>query len=239
MIEQTSNIMRGIGNFELRVAFFNAVGLSMATGVPTYLDARIKTNIVWPPRSYPLGFWILLLAPLLFLGSVLFFRYVRSWSARTWVPSALLVAVGLASLRNFYPEFPHLNVIAWVTFFAVASIGASWIHYLPTRDDFLESPELLMNLKIERVKEMVALWRTFAVTLTASYVGLLIPWYGYYMSSTSKLLSDPGEALLLKLTLCGEVAIFSFWMFLGPIFEAWSKTSVVSNLLLRIRGDAA
>lgn len=226
--------MNGISRFELRVSLFNAIGLAMAIGVPTYLDAWLTTHIWWGSRSYPLGFWVLLLAPLVFITSTVCFRYIRGWRARVWVPSTLVVVAGLVSLLNFRPEFPHVNIIAWVLLFAVASISASWIHYLPVQDTFLQSPKIRFESKVDKIKEMVALWRAFSITFTATYAGLLIPWYMYYLKSTPVLVSDPVEAWVLKLWMCGEVGIFSVWMFLGPILESWSRTATVSDLLLRL-----
>ena len=231
--------MKRIGCFELRISLFNALGLAMATGVPTYLDPRLTSHILWQNRSYFLGYWVLVLAPFLFIGSIACFQYVRAWNARVWGPSTLLVFAGLGSLLNFRPEFPHANVTAWVLLFALASFGASLIHYLPVKDDFLKSSEIRKNLKVDKIKEMGALWRAFAVTVTATYAGLLIPWYAYYMTSTSRLVSEPTEALILKLCLCGEVAVFSLWMLVGPILESWSKAAVVSDLILHVPEDAA
>ena len=231
--------MKRIGCFELRISLFNALGLAMATGVPTYLDPLLKSHILWQNRSYFLGYWVLMLAPFLFIGSIACFRYVRAWNARVWGPSTLLVLAGVGSLLNFRPEFPHANVTAWVLLFALAGVGASLIHYLPVKDGFLKSSEIRKSLKVDKIKEMGALWRAFSVIFTATYAGLLIPWYSYYMTSTSHLVSVTGEALMLKLYLCGEVAYFSLWMFVGPIFESWSKTAAVSDLILRVPEDAA
>jgi hypothetical protein len=139
--------MNRIGHFEIRISLFNALGLAMATGVPTYLDARLTTHIFWGSRSYSLGYWVLLFTPLLFISSIACFRYVRAWTARVWVPSGLLVLAGLGSLLNFRPELPHVNVTAWVLLFALASVCASLIHYLPVQDSFLESPKIRTNLK--------------------------------------------------------------------------------------------
>ena len=62
--------MKRIGCFELRISLFNALGLAMATGVPTYLDPLLKSHILWEGRSYFLGYWVLMLAPFLFIGSI-------------------------------------------------------------------------------------------------------------------------------------------------------------------------
>jgi hypothetical protein len=230
------NYVKGVTPFEFRVAFFNALGACMAAGFSTYVDARLTTDIMWgKARHYPLGYWVMLVGPAIFLTTLPWFRKIASWKAKIWLPSIWAMFIGFLLLFNFFPTFPHVNVGGWIVMFAIASIVASWIHYAPVRFDYAGDHTISETARIERVKETVSLWRTVSITITAGYIALLVPWFAYLMTSTSKVVADPGEALLLMLMAGTEVSVFSIWVGLGTILESWRKAMSAADGLLQVR----
>jgi hypothetical protein len=221
--------------FQIKLALFNTLGYCLVTFTSTFLDSRLTSHILWPQRTYPLGFWILMVGPLVFILTLICFKKVKSTITKIWLPSTTFAVIGFFSLLNFLPEFPHINVGGWILMYVIIGILTSWIHYTRIRDDYVTDSNISETARIERIKESVTSWRTLAVTFTAGYLSLLIPWCVYYIVSISKLVTNAKDSYLLKVFVYSEIFLFSIWVALGVLYESWQKANKSAELLLHIK----
>lgn len=221
--------------FAIKIASFNTFGFCMATGIPTYLDPLLETIGAYGPRQYPLGFWILLIGPSIFVSNYLCLIKLTSLNFRIFLPGLILIFVGFCSLFNFLPEFPHGSVSTWILLFSLNSIISSWIHYTPLKAEHLNDISIDPSARIEWVKETAAFWRSISISIIVSYMGLLATWFMGSWDWVFKAVGDKGEQILVGLFSASQVTLFSIYFVFGPIFESLSKTKSTADLLLRIK----
>jgi len=222
--------------YAIKIAAFNALGYCIATGVATYIDPKLTSHRMYGARPlYPLGFWILLVGPVVFGTNYWVLSRTSSIKQKTFLPAVLLLVITALSLPNFRPEWFHMGVVGWTFLFALTSVACSWIHYLPLTRTNLSKLEAKSDAKIAWVKETISLWRTVFISLTGAYLALLIPWFNYFLQSIPQLIPDENEARLLRCLLGGQLSIFSLFVFSGPLFEAMQKAREATDLLLEIR----
>ena len=101
-------------SFVFRVSFFNALGAGFAVGIPTFVDRQLTTHVRYGARVYPLGYWVLFVAPIVFILTYLcMMKFTKHKGFVSWVPLGLVI---FSVLWNFKPEFPHMNVIDWTSY---------------------------------------------------------------------------------------------------------------------------
>lgn len=220
--------------FAIKIASFNTLGFCIATGIPTYLDPLLKTIGAYEPRQYPLGFWILLVGPSIFVSNYLCLKKLASLNLRIFLPGLILFFVGFISLVNFLPEFPHGNVSTWILLFTLTSIISSWIHYTSLKVERLNDNSIHQSARIEWVKETAAFWRSISIVVIGSYMGLLATWFMGNWDWVFKTVSDKEEQILMGLFLTIQIALFSIYVVFGPIFESLNKAKSIADMLLKI-----
>ena len=156
--------------FSIRIAVFNSLGFMYSAASVTFLDARFTSHVFYPPRTYPLGYWICLSGPVIFAFTYLCLSNCKTTYGKILSPALILVAAGALSLWNFRPEVPHLGITLATMILALTSIVSSWIRFEPIAADYLQKPDIPWELKIKKLKESITLWRTLAVGLTFGYI---------------------------------------------------------------------
>ena len=85
----------------------HAIAFCIITGVITFVDARLTTHVAFRARNYPFGYWMSRASPAIFILTYLSYTRLRSFYARLFIPSGVLLAFGALSLPFFLPECPH------------------------------------------------------------------------------------------------------------------------------------
>lgn len=221
--------------FALRIAVFNSVGFIYSTGSVTYLDARLTSHVFYSARTYPLGYWVCLLGPVIFILTYLCFKKSKTIYGKILYPALILIAAMLLSLPNFLPEFPHLGITSAAGLLAMTSIVASWIRFEPIAADYIKKPEIPWELKVERLKENITLWRTLAVGLTIGYIALIYPAFSFFGKGAAQMLTKRDEVFLVTSSWQLSFLLFSVYVLFGVIHEAIRKAELAGDLLLTIR----
>lgn len=229
MVKQQSHEKK----FLAKVSFFNALGATLAVGVPTYVDPKLKTHAYHPGQTYPLGLWVLLVGPIVL---VLTYLCMTQFTKRKWHSSWLpLAIVDACALWNFRAEFPHINVVIWTACYCLASFVASRIRFARVEFKFADDAHIHINARIERIKESISQWRTISVSMTTGYLALTIPWIAFLWISCASVVTDKKELFTLQMSQGIELLAFSTYVCVGPIIEAFSKYLFVSDGLLAIK----
>lgn len=226
-----------LDRFILKIALLNALGFCLVVGATTFIDARLTSHVVFGARNYPLGFLICLGGPFIFLLScIAAFKNTSNWFKIVF-PTMILSVAGLASLPNFLPEFPHAGITAWLLGFCLLGLGSSWIHYFRIPCNWISDPRIGINLKIERVKEHVKLWRTVAISLAFGYLALLVPWSNIIWAIAPKIATKDEEIAMLSNLGFAEVVFVSIYVLVGPVWEAFRKAHDAADLFLELRTE--
>lgn len=220
--------------FRLKIALFNSIGYFVTVAGVTFVDARLVHHPVYGPREYPLGYWICLGAPVVFLLSFLGVKHFRPWKSKAVWPTLCLLLVGEISLYNFRPELPHLGFSESILFYCFISFVASCIHYMPLDIEWINDSRIDPLLKLERLKELITFWRTLALSITFGWVALLVPWTSFALSSSKEFFTTSAEVFIN--TNAWTVAVFGFSIFVlfGPVYESFRKATFAADQLLRL-----
>ena len=183
-----------------------------------------------------MGYWILIIAPIIF--ALMYFGSVRgaSWRKTVFAETGLL-AIGVVSLFNFFPEFPNGNMAVWLVLYVIASTIAYWVHYTPINVDYTSRPDILDTAKIERAKQSVDSWRAMSIGLGAGYLALIIGWLRIIWIDGTAVVTDPYDKHLVGLFPSIELTWFSILVLLGPLYECMNKTAKAADVLLSIKKD--
>ncbi|MCX7047184.1 MAG: hypothetical protein NTX50_17060 [Candidatus Sumerlaeota bacterium] len=227
------NDSAGTERFIKKIAFFNSFGFTATTVGTTFIDARI-TTVLWPPRSYHLGYWIAVAFPIVFLATYFGLKWISSWRAKAIFPSLILFLFGALSLRNFLPEFPHMGICVWVLAYALISFVTCWTYFSPFETSWLFKSNIDAEFKKERIKELITFWRTISVSLAFGYMALFVPWAAIQWNLVEKIVSDRAEIALLGNYSISMQFLVSAYIILGLICEGFGKANKAADLLLEI-----
>jgi hypothetical protein len=224
--------------FEFKMASFVSVGMGLTAWVTTYVDARLTTCLPYHAREYPMGYWILFIIPIIFVAMYLGSVWDVSWYKKIMLAEMGLVIVGVISLFNFIPGFPHGNMSTWLVLYCIASTIAYWIHYTPVRSDYTSWPDIVDDAKIERAKESINLWRIIGITIGAGYLGIILQWSHLLgIEAPNNIASDVNEKSLVGIFLSIQLVFFSIFIIFGLLYESYKKTEDAANVLLSIKKD--
>jgi hypothetical protein len=221
--------------FSAKIAGFAAGGIALAAGLATFLDSRLTTHLLFGPREYPMGYWVLLIGPVLFFGMYFLSLLPKSTGKRIVLPLVFLLAVGCLSFLNFLPEFPHANVGVSLLLYFVGVTMSIWIRHSPLRTDYINETDIFVQARLERVKETVILWRTLLLSLSAGFLALLIPWFVFIWDVPAKIVTEPREQILLGFASGAQVSLFSLFFISCPLFETIRKYGAAADMLLRLK----
>jgi hypothetical protein len=224
--------------FAARIAGFTAVGMAFAVGVPTFVDPRLRTHRVFGARNYPMGYWILLMAPLIFFGMYYAYKIASSTKKKMVFPLLFLIIVGCLSFLNFFPEFPHQNVMCWLLLYFIGDVVSLWVYHQQLRTDYIHSTDILDDAKIELTKESINFWRTSTLSTGVGYLAIVIPWCTLTWTCVSTILTDPKEITLAGWACGAQLFPFSLFFLFCPIREGIRKWQDAIELFRQIKKPA-
>jgi hypothetical protein len=70
--------------------------------------------------------------------------------------------------------------------------------------------------------------------MTFGYIGLLIPWFGAVWNAAERIVTKPNEVVLVGSIFEAQLSVFSLYVFVAIICEAFRKTKLVADLMLSI-----
>lgn len=221
--------------FRWKIAMFNTVGFLVHAGLTTYVDARLPNRVIYGARHYPLGYWVCLLAVPVFFAGLWGLKSKTLW-ARILVPISGIVCATAIALWNFRPEFPHLNVGFWMGLYALVSLISCWIRFSDERAAFLSADDISPTAKIERIKEMVTVWRTIALSLAIGYIAGAFQWVKMDYDLARQLIAGKtGDPLYefqvqrLIATNNVQLMLFSAYVVAGVLYESFRKSKKTAD----------
>lgn len=222
--------------FARRIAFLNSFGYCVTAAGVTFVDAKLSSHPIYGARFYPLGYWICLAAPVIFILTILLANCSQSRKEKVLYPNLCLLFVGVISLFNFLPEIPHIGFLTGILIYFFISCFASWIHLPFNVDYWIDDQKIDHLFKMERIKELTTLWRTLVISLTLGYGALLIPWATLSWTSSKLFLdNNPDEIFINSNAWVAAIMGFSFSFLFGPVYEAFHKATSAADLLLRLK----
>jgi len=215
--------------FALKIALFNSVGFCATVAGETYVDARLLGSRA---VVHHYGYWLCVAGP--FILGLTFLCIARSSSGRirSYGPAIILAIAGVLSLPALWPE-SAVGTVVWVGQMVTLSLFSCWTYFMPTRRDWLTSPHVERQIKIERVKAMYEFWRSLAVTLGFSYLALLLSEGGLVVAAAPSVVPLNAVGRFVRCETLGIVYI-SFYVLFGVGFVVYRKVNEVGDLLLGI-----
>jgi hypothetical protein len=221
--------------FIIKTSLLNSVVFCFITAGVTYIDARLTSHVAYGARNYYFGYWICLLGPVIFFSTLIFGKLIKSWKVKVVGFPLILIIVSLFSQINFRPEIPHGMISLTMLVISFICLVTSFIHYTPFNESFIYKQGIDYQLKIERIKELVTLWRTIAISIIVSYLALLIPWGNLIWSQNDHIVLEMSEKFLLSQFGISAIIIISFYILFGLIYESFLKASLAADLILKIK----
>lgn len=209
-----------------KISLFSTIGYITATGVPTYLDPLLKTHIIYHERIYPLGYWILLPSILVFI--ITYYGLEKNPKHNnhfSWLP--LFIFGGIA-LFNFLPELPNGNVVMWTMLYCIVSFITNAIHF--------RKENATINTT-EYIKSSISLWSIIMIALFSGYIAIIIPWTNNFTSTVNILLTNDSEKYKSISIFYFQLGVFSIYVFIGPIYEAYNNITQLIKSLLIIKNE--
>jgi hypothetical protein len=224
----------------LKVSFFNAIGFFLTVLVTTYADATLTTLAKYGARTYPYGYWSLLLSiPILIMTyycvSMSNARLIKCASA--CLPT--LVAGFIAVMWVFIPGFPHANITTWVIAYCAVSILTIGLRYEEPDLGFVSDSKVSIAARIAALKININIWGTLTIALSAGYLALVATWIDKAWANSGQVVTSNEDKVMLVQTQVYEIAIFSLYVIIGPIKECMSKALKISRLFKNISETAS
>ncbi|MBN2018791.1 MAG: hypothetical protein JW749_01040 [Sedimentisphaerales bacterium] len=221
--------------FSAKIAGFSAGGITLTVGTMTFIDARLPGHIWFGDRQYPMGYWILLIGPVIFFGMYMLSMIPRTVGRKTTLSLSFFAAICAVSLFNFLPEFPHGNLGLWSLLFFIGDSISFWIHHLPLKSNYINESAILEQARIEMVKETLVFWRTLSLSLAVAFLAILIPWCVFIWDFPANVTTEPKEQLLLAYSAAIQMAFFSLYFIFCPLLEGIRKYQAAADMLLRMK----
>lgn len=215
-----------------QLSAFNMVGFFVSTVGSTFVDARLEHHVRFGARVYPLGYWIVLLAPVVFLAC--YYSLSRAKRSR-WlpiIPPAVVLAITVAVLPAFLPEFPHMGILVVMFLYALGTAVTLWVRLQPIHVEFINDTSIHPTAKIERLKELAAFWRTLSTGFAIAYVALVAAWMQTVWNAIKTFISGAsgaeGEVFLLGQYAIVNVIVFTIFVVCVPLYQALSKAHLLN-----------
>ena len=156
----------------LDVATANAIGSLFAVGIPTIIDPKLEHHLMVDSlEKYPMGYWICLIAVVVFFLTLIVNSKESTHKARNTV--LVIVIPTYLTLGNFLPQFPHLNVVVMPVYFGLISGAVVLIRDYKIDLSFLKSSNDI-NIKLEQLKIEYEFWFKVGVTSFGTYATIII-----------------------------------------------------------------
>jgi len=218
-------------SFSWKIAVFNTTVFCLIAIIDTW-GSRLSKNSF----HCPWGYWVLLAAIPLVLGSYLLSRLMKRWLYQILSPYIFTVIVcWLVSLFDFSPPLP--NLWQMLTFACVPLIGllATVIrYYTPRVQSEIDLAKVDVKARIIWVQEKSNTWRNLGIGIVVPAIAFLAFWYPYISNAVTSAYTEPqrGYCLGLWAIMATDVALY---MILGPICECFRKADQIMNMLLDIK----
>lgn len=224
--------MKSTIDYASRISLFSSVGYLFATGYPTIIDPLLTTHVLYGARTYPLGYWIFLFAPLVYIPTYYLLK------KKKYIISLLpLVIANALSLFNFFPEFPHAWIILLTVMYTAVAFISNSIHFANSDINYVFDISIDRIAKIERLKSSISLWRTIAISIGGGYLALLMPAATLCWSAASYIATKQNEIFILQMTGGSHLAIFSLYVLVAPVIESLSMAEKFADGLLLVQSD--
>lgn len=221
--------LKVFSNLELKISIFNTIGFIIAAGEPTIFDSFKKVG-TYNLFFYPLGPYIFLISPMVFLSTYYAMSLYRKKFGiiTSWLP-LLLLSLGL--IWNFNCQFPDPYYSSWISLYIFISFLTTWIESKQVlKSDFVD--EIHHMAKIEYLKESCTHWRLLSLTLIGGYLTICITWLFHRWDVSYKLF--PETFRIYNQIDSATIFIFSIIVLLGPINSLLQKTEQAREQFLKI-----
>ena len=221
--------------FRWKVAVFSGITFLLAGITPLIIDPKLVHHVRYGARNYPEScfYGLAIFSFLVFIFTFLLFSKVN-YKKRVWLATTPIWAFSLPMFWMLRPELPHmgfLNPLLISSFLFTITVG---VRYQQIKVNNLDSPDILPQAKIERVKEEIAFWRTGFLALLGGYLALVITWFNSIRLYNIDVTPDEGEEFLLNTNGIILVCIQSAWFFFCVLPELINKTREALKLLEKI-----
>lgn len=224
--------------FYLKIALFNAIGCIGLISAAIYLDPRLASQVQFGARSYPHAKWFYLLFPIV-LGATYFpLSKIRSLNTKliwSWLPMAI---VGPITAFLFPPERPHLGILSGSFAIVLVSFITAWFHL--KRDDlsYLEDYDFPFESRLARLKASAILWQQISIYGSAGYLAFVISWVYVVWQLSPYIVTERKDIFLLSSVSAFEVLIFTVFVILGPLKEAFQRAFFLTSMLSTVKREA-
>jgi hypothetical protein len=221
--------------FALRMATFNAIGFCVTTAGTTFLDSRLVNCVRFRGgRHYPFAYSICWYSISVFLLVYLLILWPRHKILRLFLPPLAVLVCTAAVLPNF-PPIPHVALALWMLLYSMTTFGTLWVKLHPDREKGFNDPRIDPNARIEWIKASFGTWRALFTGSLLAYVALVVTWVSTNTKINEYVTRDPAELeFMAGMYMCG-VAIYTAFVFGGPLYELYYKMRDTASLLLSVK----
>ncbi|MEI2644914.1 MAG: hypothetical protein WBQ93_03705 [Candidatus Competibacter sp.] len=223
-----------------RTAIFNGVLFALCIAAIRFVDANLKSHVIYGARIYPFGYWAAAIGGSLIVAIThIALVWLKSWKAKIVLPSLVVLIAGACSLPIFQPEIPHAGVVLWSLTISIVSLLSCSIRLWPISRECLEKAGVSEAARVERVKEHANLWRMIAVSSLFGTIGLLFPWAEFVWKMPPRIVSDSREAFLLGQADAMRLGLVCVYILFGVVYESFRKSAIASDLLLLVKSSSS
>ena len=230
---------QGQSLFYLKIASFNAIGFIGLISAAIYLDPRLASQVQFGARSYPHAQWFYLLFPVILGATYFSLSKLGSLNAKlicSWLPIAI---VGPSTAFLFPPERPHFGILSGSFAIVMVSFITAWLHL--TQDDlsYLQNKDLPFESRLERLKASATFWQQISIYSSAGYMAFVVTWIYVLWQLAPYIVIDRRDIFLLNSVAAFEVLIFTVFVILGPLKEAFQRAFFLTSMLSTVKREVA
>jgi hypothetical protein len=218
---------RNDSDFAIRIASMNAAGYFWTVIAITYVDARLKSHVLYGARSYRYGYVSSLLAIPTFIITLHLLRRATTRGRKCLASCLAILAAMLSSLWVFAPEVPHSGLVVWCLMYSIVSLAATWLRYSGPDLSFVQNQEIPLQARLEGLKSILSMWQAIALATSAGFLAGLVPWAVAIQATNSHVVVDQSDLFLLNSAGLMQVILVSVAILLGPIREVVSRVLVI------------
>jgi len=120
----------------------------------------------------------------------------------------------------------------------LVSFITAWLHLKQDDLSYIEDYDFPFESRLERLKASTTLWQQISIYGSAGYLAFVLTWIYVLWQLAPYIVTDRRDIFLLNSVAALEGLIFTVFVILGPLKEAFQRAFFLASMLSTVQREA-